>query len=106
MVRGFAGTPSIEGIAMSSYDQAREQIQKDSCPDTNRSFLLSPAGLVLIAFLAIGGTYLWMEHRAHLLGILVWLPLIACPLMHLFMHHGHRHRANKSPENPTEGVRK
>jgi hypothetical protein len=53
------------------------------------AFLTSPAGLVLIAFLAIGGFYLWTEHRAHLLGALVYLPLLACPLMHLFMHHGH-----------------
>jgi hypothetical protein len=43
---------------------------------------------VLIGFLAIGGAYLWMEHRAHLLGALVFLPLLLCPLMHLFMHHG------------------
>jgi hypothetical protein len=54
-----------------------------------RSFLSSPAGLVMIGFLAIGGVYLWMEHRAHLLGALVFLPLLLCPLMHLFMHHGH-----------------
>jgi hypothetical protein len=47
-----------------------------------------------------------MEHRAHLLGVLVWLPLLACPLMHLFMHRGHRHRVNKSAESPAEGVRK
>jgi hypothetical protein len=53
------------------------------------SFLTSPSGLVLIGFLAIGGVYLWMEHRAHLLGALVFLPLLLCPLMHLFMHHGH-----------------
>jgi hypothetical protein len=53
------------------------------------SFLTSPSGLVLIGFLAIAGAYLWMEHRAHLLGALVWLPLLVCPLMHLFMHHGH-----------------
>ena len=53
------------------------------------SFLASPAGLVLIGFLAIGGAYLWLEHRAHLLGALVFLPLLLCPLMHLFMHHGH-----------------
>jgi len=45
------------------------------------SFLTSPSGLVLIGFLAIGAVYLWMEHSAHLLGVLVWLPL--------FMHHGH-----------------
>jgi DUF2933 family protein len=54
-----------------------------------RSFLSSPAGLVMIGFLAIGGVYVWMEHRAHLLGALVFLPLLLCPLMHLFMHHGH-----------------
>ncbi len=53
------------------------------------SFLTSPAGLVFIGFMAIAGVYLWMEHRAHLLGALVWLPLLLCPLMHLFMHHGH-----------------
>jgi hypothetical protein len=23
--------------------------------------------------------------------LLVWLPLLACPLMHLFMHGGHGH---------------
>ena len=55
----------------------------------SESFLTSPAGLVLMAFLAIAGVYLWMEHQAHLLGALVWLPLLVCPLMHLFMHHGH-----------------
>jgi DUF2933 family protein len=54
-----------------------------------RSFLSSSAGLVMIGFLAIGGVYVWMEHRAHLLGALVFLPLLLCPLMHLFMHHGH-----------------
>ena len=49
----------------------------------------SPAGIVLIGFLAIAGFYLVTEHRAHLYGALPWLLLLACPLMHLFMHHGH-----------------
>jgi len=52
------------------------------------AFFVSPTGLLLLGLLAIAGTYLWMEHRAHL-GLLLWLPLLACPLMHLFMHHGH-----------------
>jgi hypothetical protein len=91
-----ASATAQEGeISMAHYDQARAQ---DGCPVTKRSFLLSPAGLVLIAFLAISGVYLWMEHRAHLLGALVWLPLLACPLMHLFMHHGHGgHHGGKAP---------
>lgn len=45
--------------------------------------------IVLIAFLAIIGFFLLMEHRAHLVGILPWLILALCPLMHLFMHGGH-----------------
>ena len=68
---------------MTVHDQS-EHHRRES-----ESFLTSPAGLVLMAFLAIAGVYLWMEHQAHLLGALVWLPLLVCPLMHLFMHHGH-----------------
>ncbi|MBL8470803.1 MAG: DUF2933 domain-containing protein [Rhodocyclaceae bacterium] len=40
-------------------------------------------------FAAIALFYLLSEHRAHLFGILPYLLLLACPLMHLFMHHGH-----------------
>jgi hypothetical protein len=52
-------------------------------------FLRTPGGFVLIGFLAIAGFFLWQEHRAHLLGFLPYLLLLACPLMHVFMHHGH-----------------
>jgi hypothetical protein len=45
--------------------------------------------LCLIAFLAIAGFFLLTEHRAHFFGALPYLLLLACPLMHLFMHHGH-----------------
>ena len=54
-----------------------------------RSFLTSPAGLVLIGFLAIAGLLLFTEHRAHVLGVLIYVPLLICPLMHFFMHGGH-----------------
>ncbi len=53
------------------------------------NFLTSRAGLVLIGFLIIGGALLFTEHRAHVFGALIWLPLLACLLMHMFMHHGH-----------------
>ena len=52
-------------------------------------FLRSRGGLVLIGFLAITGFFLWQEHRAHLLGFLPYLLLLACPLLHVFMHRGH-----------------
>lgn len=44
---------------------------------------------ILVVFLAIAAFYLFTEHRAHLFGALPFLLLLACPLMHLFMHHGH-----------------
>ena len=53
------------------------------------SFLTSRAGLVLLGFLVIAGALLFTEHRAHVLGALIWLPLLLCPLMHMFMHGGH-----------------
>ena len=58
----------------------------------------SPASttLILVAFLAIAGFYLVTEHGAHLYGILPWLLLLACPLMHLFMHRGHRGHGGRS----------
>ena len=40
-------------------------------------------------FAAMALFYLLSEHRAHLFGILPYLLLLACPLMHRFMHHGH-----------------
>ena len=45
--------------------------------------------IVLIAFMAIAAFYLYTEHEAHLLGVFPWLLLLACPLMHMFMHRGH-----------------
>jgi len=49
----------------------------------------SKAGIVLVGFLIIAFALLFTEHRAHVLGLLIWLPLLACPLMHVFMHGGH-----------------
>lgn len=42
--------------------------------------------------LVLGGIALFLllsEHRAHFLGVLPLLVLLACPLMHMFMHGGH-----------------
>jgi hypothetical protein len=51
----------------------------------------TPVVIALCVFLAIAAFFLWEEHRAHLLGILPYLLLAACPVIHLFMHRGHRH---------------
>lgn len=64
----------------------------------------SRAGLVLVGFLIIAGALLFTEHRAHVLGFLVWLPLLACPLMHVFMHGGHGHHGNQDQPNSQRGT--
>lgn len=48
-------------------------------------------GFVAIGFLLVAAFLLFWEHRVHVLGYLPFLLLLACPLMHLFMHHGHGH---------------
>ena len=63
-------------------------------PDT----LKSNAKWVLLGFLAIAGFFLLTEHRAHVLGVLPFLLLLACPLMHIFMHRGHGHHQGHSDE--------
>ncbi len=48
------------------------------------------APLVFIGFAAIAAYFLLSEHRLHALSLAPWiLILLACPLMHLFMHGGH-----------------
>lgn len=64
----------------------------------------SKMGLVLVGFLIIAGALLFTEHRAHVLGLLIWLPLLACPLMHMFMHGGHGHHGNRDQSDPQRGT--
>lgn len=47
------------------------------------------ANWFFLGFLAIAGYFLLTEHRAHVVPYLPFLLLLACPLMHLFMHRGH-----------------
>lgn len=55
------------------------------------AFWRSAGGIALLIALSVSGFFLFTGHRAHLLGALPYLFLLACPLMHVFMHHGHRH---------------
>lgn len=48
------------------------------------------APLAFLGFAAIAAFFLLSEHRAHFIGILpLALLLLACPLLHRFMHGGH-----------------
>lgn len=60
----------------------------------NSSDAKSKANIAFIVFLVITAFFLVFEHRAHITGWFRYFPyllLLACPLMHLFMHRGHGH---------------
>ena len=60
------------------------------------------SSIVLLGCLAVAAVlYLLSEHGGHVLGALPYLLLLACPLMHLFMHHGHDgHHHGSRPASP------
>jgi DUF2933 family protein len=69
---------------MSSHDHLDEK------PSARGGFFSSMRfSVVLLGFFVIVGILLFTEHRAHVLGALIYLPLLICPLMHFFMHGGH-----------------
>ena len=58
----------------------------------------SRATWAFVAFLAIAGVFL-TEHRAHLWGVLPFLLLLACPLLHFFHHRdAHSHDSHSESE--------
>ena len=60
---------------------------------------------VLVLFAIIGGFFIVAEHRAHLIPYLPWLLLAACPLMHVFMHHGHGGHQHRGSGDRTDRQR-
>ncbi len=64
-------------------------------------------GLIVIG--AVAGYFLLTEHRAHVAGALPYLLLLACPLIHVFMHRGHDHghsgsgAGSRYPDPPNGG---
>ncbi len=63
------------------------QHRQEAAPEG--SFFASRTFFFCLAFLAMAVVLLFSEHRAHFLGVLPWLFLLACPLLHVFMHGGH-----------------
>lgn len=62
---------------------------------------------MLATAVAAGGLFwLLQDHWRHAAGLLPFVPFLlflSCPLMHLFMHHGHgksTHSHGQAPEKP------
>jgi Flp pilus assembly protein TadB len=64
--------------------QRERDMNRELSASSNKLFrwMIWLAGAVALA-------YLIAEHRPHLLGWIPYLIILACPLMHLFMHRGH-----------------
>ena len=68
---------------------ANEHPHQDHESGSHGSYWSSRAFLVFLGFAAIAIALLWKEHSAHILGVVPYLFILACPLMHIFMHGGH-----------------
>ena len=68
----------------------------------------SRTNIALVVFLVIAGFFLVAEHRAHLSAWIPYWPyllVLACPLIHLFMHGGHGHGGHGTNEAHKESAR-
>ncbi|WP_443701101.1 DUF2933 domain-containing protein [Pseudomonas sp.] len=66
--------------------------------NTSPTFWRSKPGIALGMLLVIVLFYLAREHYGHMLGLLPYMILLLCPLMHFFGHHhgGHSHHGETS----------
>lgn len=64
-----------------------ESVEQVAAGGSYTKLRLACGGLVMAAMI-----FALYEHRAHVSAALPYLLLLACPLMHLFHGHGHRHR--------------
>lgn len=65
-----------------NHDQSLHDVQP-------KAFWGSRYSIGLLVLGAIALYFLLTEHRAHFFFALPFLFLLACPLMHIFMHHDH-----------------
>lgn len=76
------------------------QHERDESPP---SFWSSRYAIGLVVIGGVSAYFLLTEHLAHVLGALPYLLLLACPLMHVFMHGGHGghgHHQQSKPDAP------
>ena len=73
--------------------------QGHSCHDPSPpGFWRSRYAIGLLVMSAVAVYFLMSEHRAHFFAALPFLLLLACPLMHVFMHGGHDGHGGGNPE--------
>lgn len=68
--------------------------------NTVQGWIFSRTGVATIVCIAILAFLIYEGHGAHLLGLLPYALLLACPLMHIFMHGGHHHGSHQTNGAP------
>lgn len=53
----------------------------------------------VLALYGLAAAFILYWHWRHVLDALPFLVVLACPLMHLFMHRGHHHHHGEQPKN-------
>lgn len=81
---------TLPGASVTSQDHSHREAG-------NRRSSTMRSRIALVAFGGIAAYFLLTEHRAHLFGVLPYLLILACPLMHMFMHGGHSHSHGGPP---------
>lgn len=63
------------------------------------------AKMLIGALLSAIAFWLLQNHWQHALGLLPYVLFLTCPLMHLFMHHGHggHHHGHAGADRPPQG---
>jgi len=64
-----------------------------------KGFFRSRTGIALLGFIGVAAFFLFMEHRAHILGALPYVILLLCPLFHLLGHGGHTRHGGEDTGN-------
>lgn len=54
---------------------------------------------LFIAFAGLTIVLLWQDHRAHVLGMVPYLLLFSCPLVHMLMHRRARHGTHREDDH-------
>lgn len=87
------GSILVKGKSMNSTRPIQEEYKPSS--------LLSK--IALCGLLAVAAFFLLTEHRAHVVSLLPYILLLACPLMHLLHHGGHGSHGSHEEHDDHEG---